>query len=111
MKKIALMGIMAGVFFAGCAQQTQPKNLDTFAQCLTAKGVIMYGSATCGHCLNQKSLFGESFQYVTYVECTKEPQRCSNLQGVPTREISSGVYLEGEQSLSTLASKTNCTLP
>jgi PBP1b-binding outer membrane lipoprotein LpoB len=35
MKKIALVGIFAAMFFAGCAQQTQTKNLDTFAQCLT----------------------------------------------------------------------------
>lgn len=110
MKKIALLGIFSVIFFAGCAQQTPAKNLDTFAQCLTSKWVTMYGSATCTHCLNQKAMFGKSFEYITYVECTKEPTRCSNLKGVPTWEISSGNYLEGEQELSALAKASNCPL-
>ncbi|MCX6825552.1 MAG: hypothetical protein NTY80_05055 [candidate division SR1 bacterium] len=110
MKKIALIGIFSMLFFAGCAQQTPVKNLDTFAQCLTSKGSIMYGSVTCTHCLNQKATFGKSFQYITYVECTKDFARCSNLKGVPTWEISSGVYLEGEQSLAALAKATSCPL-
>lgn len=70
----------------------------------------MYGSATCPHCQKQKEMFGESFQYIDYVECTKEFERCAKLKGVPTREISSGTYLEGLQELSTLASKTGCPL-
>ena len=37
MKKIALLGMFAVVFFAGCAQQVQTKNLDSFAKCLTDK--------------------------------------------------------------------------
>ena len=110
MKKIALLSMFAVIFFAGCAQQTPIKNLDTFAQCLTTKWATMYGSATCSHCLNQKAMFGKSFQYVTYVECTKEPARCANLKWVPTWEISSGTYLEGEQQLSDLAKATNCPL-
>ena len=56
-------------------------------------------------------MFGDSFQKINYVECTKEFGRCAKLKGVPTWEIASGVYLEGEQSLATLASKTDCTLP
>ena len=80
MKKIALVGIFAALFFAGCAQQTQTKNLDTFAQCLTDNGATMYGSATCPHCQKQKAAFGDSFQKITYVECTKEFARCSKLK-------------------------------
>lgn len=111
MKKIILVGIFASLFFAWCTQTTPTNNLDDFAKCLTEKWAIMYGSKTCPHCLNQKAMFGESFQYVTYVECTEEFQRCANLKGVPTWEISSGNYLEGEQELSALASATNCKLP
>jgi hypothetical protein len=80
MKKIALMGIFAAVFFAGCAQQTQTKNLDTFAQCLTDNGAIMYGSLTCQHCQKQKTTFGDSFKKISYVECTLEPTRCEKLK-------------------------------
>ncbi len=111
MKKIALVGIFAAVFFAGCAQQTPTKNLDTFAQCLTDKWAIMYGSATCQHCQAQKAMFGDSFAKINYVECTKEFNRCSKLNWVPTWEFKDGTQLEGTQELKTLADKTSCTLP
>lgn len=41
----------------------------SFAQCLTEKGVVMYGSYTCSVCLAEKKLFGPSFKYLNYVEC------------------------------------------
>jgi len=46
--------------------------LDSFAQCLTEKGVKMYGSYTCSACLAQIKMFGGhdgSFKNVDYVEC------------------------------------------
>lgn len=110
MKKIALIGIFAAIFFAGCAQQTQTKNLDTFAQCLTDNWAIMYGSETCPHCQSQKAMFGDSFKKITYVECTVEFERCSKLKGVPTWEFKDGTQLEGLQQLTALANKTNCTI-
>ena len=79
MKKLLLAGIFAAVFFAGCVQQTQTKNLDSFAQCLTKAGVTMYGLETCSHCQQQKAMFGTSFQYITYVDCAKEPTRCTTV--------------------------------
>jgi len=50
----------------------------------------MYGTATCGHCLTQKKLFGESFQYITYVDCILAPTMCSNISGTPTRSYADG---------------------
>ena len=38
--------------------------LDSFAKCLSAKGVKMYGAWWCPHCKDQKESFGYSFQYV-----------------------------------------------
>lgn len=111
MKKIFLLGIFASLFFAGCAQQTTTTNLDEFAQCLTDKWAIMYGSVTCPHCQSQKAMFGESFTKVTYVECTKEFARCADLKGVPTWEFKDWSQLEGLQELSVLAEKTQCSLP
>ena len=111
MKKIAFVGIFAAIFFAGCAQQTPSKNLDTFAQCLTDQWAIMYGSETCQHCQKQKTAFGDSFTKVTYVECTKEFERCSKLKWVPTWEFKDGTQLKGFQELKVLADKTSCTLP
>src|SRR3989344_9366604 len=36
---------------------------DTFAQCLTEKGAIFYGTFWCPHCKDQKELFGNSIKY------------------------------------------------
>ncbi len=111
MQKFAAMGICATLFFVGCSQQNPSINLDTFAQCLTDQGAIMYGSETCPHCQSQKEMFGESFKKINYVECTKEFERCSKLTWVPTREFKDGSQVQWLQPLATLASKTTCTLP
>ncbi len=113
MKKIFLIWIFSIVFFAGCTQQTPANNLDEFAQCLTSKWAIMYGSKTCPHCLKQKEMFGESFQYITYVECTQEAERCGNelKWSVPAWKFADGTLVEWLQEFSVLATKTNCVLP
>src|ERR1041385_8352379 len=49
--------------------------LDSFAQCVSAKGARMYGAWWCPHCADQKELFGFAFQYVNYVECSPPGQR------------------------------------
>lgn len=110
MKKFAILWILATLVVAWCTKQPT-QNLDTFAQCLTTQWATMYGSVTCSHCQAQKAMFGNSFQYITYVECTQEFERCSALKWVPTREFKDGSQLLGQQELAVLASKTTCTLP
>jgi len=39
-------------------------------------------------------MFGDSFQYIDYVECTQEYERCANLRGVPAREFADGSIVE-----------------
>ncbi|MBI5220594.1 MAG: hypothetical protein HY978_02015 [Candidatus Liptonbacteria bacterium] len=83
------------------------------AECLRDKGVTMYGSATCIHCLKQKKLFGSAFSLVPYVECPDNPQMClaKGIQGFPTWVMPDGRKLEGEQSFAALSSASGCTLP
>ncbi|OGZ07653.1 MAG: hypothetical protein A2942_00680 [Candidatus Lloydbacteria bacterium RIFCSPLOWO2_01_FULL_50_20] len=50
-------------------KEVGPWKYDTFAQCLTEKGMQMYGSVTCATCAKQRKLFGDSFQYITEIEC------------------------------------------
>jgi len=110
MKKYIVFWIFILIGITGCAQTTPWQNLDNFAKCLTEKWFIMYGSETCPHCQNQKAMFGDSFQYINYVECTKEFEPCTNLKWVPTWEMSSGHYLEWSQKLINLATASTCTL-
>ena len=91
-------------------------SIEDFAKCLTSKEAKMYGAYWCGHCQNQKSMFGDSVTYITYVECDpngENPQSdlCleRGIQGYPTWEINGNLY-PGEQSLAKLAELSGCEL-
>lgn len=90
-----------------------PGKLDAFAQCLREKGATMYGTYWCPHCQNEKKAFGNSFQYVPYVECSAEPQRCldANVQSYPTWIFPDSRRFEGEQGLEKLSEESGCPLP
>jgi len=80
---------------------------DEFANYLTKQGVKMYGAEWCSHCQNQKKLFGNSFQYIDYIDCDKNKNECSiaGVNGYPTWNINGQNY-PGEQSLERLAQLT-----
>jgi hypothetical protein len=91
--------------------------LDGFAQCLKSSGAEFYGAFWCTHCQNQKELFGSSKQYLPYIECSNpdnsQVQICKdkNIEGYPTWIFKDGSRLSGEQTLQTLAEKSQCVLP
>ncbi|MFH1683004.1 MAG: thioredoxin domain-containing protein [Candidatus Woesearchaeota archaeon] len=113
MKRIIIsIMLLASIFLIGCTGKANTAvGYDTFAQCLTDKGVKMYGAEWCSHCQNQKAMFGSSFQYVDYVDCEQSQQECSiaGIQGYPTWKISGNDY-PGEQSFERLASLSGCKL-
>ena len=92
---------------------------DKLAKCMTQKDATMYGLFWCSHCKDQKDMFGDSFQYVKYVECaTKENPRAitpeckaQDIKHTPTWIFKDGSRLEGAQPLATLAEKTGCKAP
>jgi len=106
-------GAITGLFVT----PTPPENYyDDFAKCLTQKGVVMYGSYLCGHCKTQKTMFGDSFQFINYVEChpngpNPDPQLCTEkgIRGVPAWEINGNLY-PGLRSLEELSSLSGCPL-
>lgn len=106
---VALIGIM----WYGARPASPYANLNPFAQCLASKQVTMYGAYWCPHCQNQKKLFGSSFEFVPYVECTEEADRClkAGVEGYPTWVFADGKKVSGELSLEELAEKTGCELP
>lgn len=115
MKGIPIMVAAAALALlaAGCAKGSGAS--DAFAQCLTDKGVKMYGAYWCPHCINQKELFGGSFDKVQYIECSL-PERAGQTQvcadaginGYPTWEFADGSRVEGEMNLGDLAAKAGC---
>ncbi|MCF7861887.1 hypothetical protein K9M79_06595 [Candidatus Woesearchaeota archaeon] len=91
--------------------ETQPADVsnEVLAQCLTEKGVVMYGTLWCSHCNNQKSMFGDSFKYIDFIDCDQERQVCSDegVRGYPTWIIAGRAY-SGEQTFEKLKQASGC---
>jgi hypothetical protein len=112
LKKLIICSlIITSLFLIGCGN-TPKVNLDTFASCLNDNGAVMYGASWCGHCSEQKELFGESFEKVNYVECTLQQEKCQNdgIQGYPTWKFADDSIAMGKQEFSTLAERAGCLL-
>ncbi len=94
---------------------TPASKYDGFAKCLTEKGATLYGATWCGHCQNQKKMFGDSIQHVNYIECADakggQTDACefAGITGYPTWDIN-GEKIPGEMPLETLSEKTGCSL-
>lgn len=73
----------------------------------------MYGAYWCAHCKKQKALFGQSFKFVNYVECTENAKTCTEkeIKGYPTWIFEDGTRIEGEASFQTLAERSSCPAP
>lgn len=101
-----------GIFLTLPKSPKNPGKYDTFAKCLTEKNLTMYGAYWCAHCKSQKALFGDSFKYVNYVECSTQTKLCldKGVNGYPTWITSDGQKFEGEQSLKKLSDLTSCPL-
>jgi hypothetical protein len=111
---LIIVGIVIVITIAGWSLTghfVKTGNYDNFAKCLAQKGTTMYGAEWCGNCKQQKEMFGESFNYVNYVECPDNQALCEQMgiQVYPTWIIN-GVHYPGTQSFETLSSLTGCNL-
>ena len=109
---ITVIIILAGVGYWKLTGRTVGiQNYDDFAKCLTEKGVIMYGSEYCSHCSNQKEMFGDSFQYINYVECSENPELCTEMGilAIPTWYINGNLYT-GEKTIQELSNLSGCSV-
>lgn len=119
---LAFISIMFVLSLAGCGNDGGPAEGDmtneekvALAQCLTDKGVKMYGAIWCSHCKKQKDAFGEAFQYVDYVECDpntniESARECiaAEVEGVPAWDFPDGTRKTGEVPLPELAELAGC---
>lgn len=90
---------------------------DNFAKCLADNGVKMYGAYWCPHCASQKQMFGDSFEFVNYIECSLpnragQTQECKDakINAYPTWEFKDGKRIEGELTLGQLSQYSGCKL-
>ena len=84
---------------------------DEFAQCLTEKGAVMYGTDWCPYCKNQKAMFGASFKNIDYVNCDFSKAECdkNGVTGYPTWKVG-GQSFSGVQPLTKLGSLAGCEI-
>ena len=100
---------------AGTADTSTKYN--SFAECLTSKGVKFYGAFWCPHCQAQKAAFGGSVKYLPYIECSNADKsqnatcNAAKIESYPTWEFPDGTRATGEQSMQVLADKSGCALP
>ncbi|MFH1432571.1 MAG: thioredoxin domain-containing protein [archaeon] len=109
---IIVVGIIVlFVAFSLMKPSAAPGQFDAFAQCLTDKGAVMYGTEWCSHCKDQKALFEDSFARVNYVDCDKNMQKCldAGVEGYPTWVIMGENY-PGIQPLLKLSELSGCAL-
>lgn len=116
MKFPRLFFTLSLLVLSGCGQA--PVDYTTFAQCLSDRDITMYGAFWCPHCADQKELFGDSFEYIEYVECdprgeNPQSERCltQNIESYPTWMHPDGRRWEGTQTMETLSEISGCTLP
>ncbi len=115
---IAVLAVFA-YFKIADREPAAPDQRGALAQCLTDKGVKMYGAYWCPHCQAQKKEFGAAFSKVTYVECAipgdprSQTQECkdANIQGYPTWVFPGDVRKSGEITLVSLAETAGCPYP
>lgn len=114
------LAIFALVFVRNLGKDTNTKDLTTFAQCLTQKGVKMYGTYWCPHCIAQKAMFGDAFKYVNYTECQQvgavqgtQSAECNaaGIAGYPTWRKVGGGQVAGQLTIENLAEFSGCPLP
>ncbi len=121
MKKLLLVWLFMGMFvLAGCANQGgsidqsgySADQKEALAQCLTDKGVIMYGTLRCPHCQNQKERFGDAVDSITFIDCDESRIQCqaAGVEWFPTWITQDGQKYAGDQPLSSLAQIGSCDI-
>ena len=119
-KKLTIFSLLTvlALSLTACAPVEGGESYDEFAQCLTDEGMTLYGAFWCGHCADQKKLFGTAMDYIDYVECDPrgddgQPDLCleEGIEGYPTWKNTDGRSWVGSQSLETLGEITGCPVP
>jgi hypothetical protein len=108
---VVLAGLLYFPKFFSKKEKLSPAKV-ALAQCLSERGVVMYGADWCPHCGNEKKAFGDAFKYVNYVECPEKPKLCieKGIEGYPTWIFPDGKKLVGEQGLEKLAAESGCQI-
>lgn len=83
------------------------------AKHLTEQGVVEYGAWWCNHCEQQKKMFGDAWQYITYIESSPpgaygqtEAAKAAGIRAYPTWVFPDGSRVEGVMTYRQLSEKS-----
>jgi len=115
---VRVIGVLLILVMVHTSVLAASATLDTFARCLTEKGVTLYAASWCPICKAQLDAFGDAAQYLDYVECAFagseiETPACldARIASYPTWGFQDGSRIVGRVPLSELGAKAGCTLP
>jgi thioredoxin-related protein len=115
MKKAIILGLLVLLaFVVGCSETptaevvVDTEDYDAFAQWLTDENIVMIGAEWCGYCNQQKTDFGDSFQYVTFIDAVYEAELAASygVSGYPTWVLADGTQLAGYRPIENLMEET-----
>lgn len=113
---LAAAGALAVLIAAYFILSSSPGIYDALAKCLSEKGVKMYGASWCPHCNDEKHMFGSSWKYMNYVECSApgggQAQECAQagIRQYPTWEWANGTREAKVFTLEQLGAASGCPL-
>ncbi|MFA6604308.1 MAG: hypothetical protein WCT10_05780 [Patescibacteria group bacterium] len=113
---IFIVGSIAAIRLSEEKNAPSAAAVSGLAECLTQKGVKMYGAYWCSHCQKQKKLFGDAASKMPYIECgvqgdpRAQVKECTDagITGYPTWVFPNGERQAGEMKLLDLAAKSGC---
>lgn len=120
---LGLLGLVViWLLIYGVANQTSTSSADfskeqiaSLAKCLTDKGYKLYGAEWCGHCKDQKEMFGASVSLLNYIECStpdgsSQTEVCdkAGIEVYPTWGLPNGELIKGVVTLKDLANQSGC---
>ncbi len=115
---ILVVIIIGGIYWYNQSNNQPNPKVDAFAKCIKDSGAIFYGAFWCPHCQDQKKLFGNSEQYLPYVECSApdgnsqlDVCNTAKITAYPTWIFKDGSVQQGDLTFKELSAKTGCALP
>jgi hypothetical protein len=108
---VVVLAVLVATYILFFQPQSQT-NYDSFAKCLTENGLVMAGTDTCHFCQQEKSAFGNSFQFVNYENCATDQNFCisTNIVSTPTWLQNGKIVHVGFLTLQELSQLSGCSL-
>jgi len=109
---IIVVDLVGLLVWGGLRSSKNNPQLEALAQCLNSKGAVMYGTNWCSWCQKEEANFKDTWRFINYIDCSKNPKDCLALgiEATPTWIFPDGKRLTGYQGLEKLAEESGCKL-